>query len=474
MNRLLSHFFLLTVLSFGCSHVLLAQGCFPNPVFINEPSGFYPSGPLDTDCSGTSSSRTFITISDTILENPTSPGTFIDVTIDAMRVISDTGLPTGLSLLTDVSASSTQQSPYGTWLNSGNIQTGFDPVVGCISIFGNQVDWANATGGGINNDGVYEVQIAMDMRIASTNPDIQFLIPNGSWTSTLGALGMGPMGYNLELRTAESGCGGSLFAFPEVIADTDSTLGCDGQVVVEVYNGTPPYNYTFSNGVTGSASQDTLCPGLYSVSISDANGASTVSQFVIGSTENVYSNVGSAGVWPPSGTDTLFTSYYGCDLDYSLPLDSFEITNAITVGNDTCLVTWLVWQQGESFTVTSFYPFLGPDPTVFSLILWCENGRSQLGSFQIYEYLDLSVEVGEDPSEIRFTVRPNPSNGQFIVQLNEGSGFLDIYDLNGQLVLRESITSNSVELNLESISAGMYLLKVQYENGVGYKRLIKQ
>ena len=408
-----------------------------------------------------------------MVENPVTPGSFIECTVDAARVNEVIGLPNGLSLVTDVSASATQQSPYGSWLNTGSVQAGFDPTAGCISIFGNPSDWATATTGGANNDGVYDVQLTIDMRIASTNPDISFLIPNGTWISDLSSLGLAAMPYDLELRTAESGCGGSLFAFPEVTSDNDQTPNCDGEVTVEVYNGTPPYTYSFSTGTTGTPTDTALCAGQYSVSIEDAVGNTTTTSFIVGSSANVFTNVGNNG-WPPVGTDSLFSLYYTCDLDYSLPIDSFYITGALTVGTDTCLVDWVIWQAGQPYSATTIYPFLGLNPTVFSLILWCENGRAELGSFQIYEFLDLSVGVGEELSEIRFTVSPNPSDGQFTVQLQDGAGFLEVFDLNGHLVKREPIATSLIELDMESFPSGMYLLKVHNEMGVGYRRLIKQ
>ena len=71
---------------------------------------------------------------------------------------------------------------------------------------------------------------------------------------------------------------------------------CDGEAQAEVYNGTPPYNYTWSNGASG-AYDTTFCYGNQWLSISDANGCSDTIYFFIDSIPNpcayysVWSNV---------------------------------------------------------------------------------------------------------------------------------------------------------------------------------------
>lgn len=461
----------LTVLSFNS---VFAQGCFPDPQYTGSTSGIYPAGPMLTDCSGINAYKSYVTTADTLAEfAPLTDSVLYH--FDAMRIVADTGLPAGLTLTTDVIGSATQESPYGTWLNSGTAPN-LSSVVGCIGVTGDSAAWQAASTGGPNSNGVYTIALSIDYRIASSEPDLTFLVPNGTWASELTASGILTLFVDsIVLDVNGSNCDGSLYVFPEVLADNSSTTECDGSVSVEVYNGVPPYSYVFSNSVSGTSAQDSLCPGLYSVSVEDANGATALVEFVVGSSENVYSNVGSGGVWPPVNTDSLFTSYNSCDLDYTLPLDSFEITNAITAGEDTCIVTWLAWQQGEPFTITTYYPFLGPEPTVFSLILWCENGRAEMGSFQIYEFLDLSAGVGIVEAEIEFSLSPNPTNGEFIVTLPEPEdGLFEIFDVNGSLILSRRLQSKTTSIDLSGYSSGVYLLKVHNSDGVGHRRLIKQ
>lgn len=464
---------LFTLIALLFSSSVNGQGCFSNPAFAQDGYGFYPTGPLVMDCGGLTSSKTFIGLIDSLLIIEIVPGSPTPVTMymDAMRITEVTGLPSGLSLVTDVMNSATVESPFGAWQNSGSIPNQVASI-GCVSVSGNETDWIAAGTGGPNEDGVYPLTISIDTRIAQTNPDLSSIIQNGSWNSSVPlSLGGGVYQIEVELRVNESGCvGGTLFVFPEVTADNSQTPACDGTVNATVYNGTPPYSFLYSNGATEQAVSE-LCAGVYAIQVEDAVGAQTTSQFAIASTANVYSNVGPSG---PNGADTLYSYFYGCDLDYTLPLDSFFIIDAITSGPDTCLVTWVAYQQGNPFTITTYYPFLGPEPTVFSLILWCENGRSEAGIFQLYEFLDLSVGVTEEVP-INFMVQPNPSSGTFAIQLaNSEAITIQVTDMSGRLVKRERISGQSAfQLDLEAAKPGLYILMIESEKGRGYKQLIK-
>ena len=451
-----------------------SQGCFPDVAYASEDFGLFPPTAFDMDCGGTSSTKTFINLTDTLISFEIVPGNPQPVTmyIDAARITAISNLPTGLEVTTDVINSATVESPYGAWLNGGNVPNQ-NPAIGCISITGSSLAWQNASASGPNNDGVFTLVIDIDTRIAASDPDLSSIIQNGSWMSSVPAsLGGGVFQIEIELRVNESGCvGGQLFAFPEVTSDNASTQTCDGEATVEVYNGIPPYSFVFSNGSSGQTAID-LCAGVYSIEVTDAVGSQSVTQFAIASSENVYSNVGPS---VQNGIDTLYTYYNGCDLDYTLPLDSFYITNAITAGPDTCIVTWVAWQQGQPFTLTTYYPFLGPDPTVFSLVLWCQNGRSEAGVFQLFEYLDLSVGVEDAVAASTFLVSPNPSTGKFILEFERAeSGLLEVIDMNGKLIRQiKLINSHNWLLDLSNEPDGVFAIKLLSEQGLGYARIVK-
>ncbi len=464
MKSLIS--FVAALLLTGVSFQSFAQGCSPNPVFANSGVGVYPSG-IQMDCSGTNASATVIGLTDTTL------GGLSTAYFDAMRVLAVEGLPAGLVVETDVMNSATAGSPFGVWAYSGS-QPVFDPSVGCLNISGTAVDWAAAAIGGPNNDGVFPLKIIADYRIAYTDPDMTPLgVTNGEWLVNT-ALSIPADTIQAHLYVNQSSCGATLFVSTQVTANTDTTQGCDGSATVEVYNGQPPYTYSFSNGVVTPTASG-LCPGTYTVDVVDANGEVGTAAFAVGVASNVYSNVNPIGF--PPGLDSIFGSYQTCDLDYSLPIDSFMVTQAFTGGTDTLLVEWVVYQLGQPYTLLSFYPALGNNQAVVSLTLFCENGRSEAGVFQLYDYVDLDATgVEEQAQQLQFSVMPNPTSGLPTLQLDAlvQQARVDVFDPTGKRVLSQNLSvAGNNQIDLQHLADGLYTLRVSTQHGFGVKRIVK-
>jgi hypothetical protein len=74
-----------------------------------------------------------------------------------------------------------------------------------------------------------------------------------------------------------------------------------------------------------------------------------------------------------------------------------------------------------------------------------------------------SVGLNEIISDNQFLIYPNPSQGSFSISSNEMiiKGSIQIYDVFGKNIFKQNIfTSSKQEINLENISAGIYLLKI--------------
>lgn len=66
------------------------------------------------------------------------------------------------------------------------------------------------------------------------------------------------------------------------VTSTDATCNgdCDGTATVQVTGGLTPYSYQWSNGDT-TATADTLCPGVYTIEVTDNNGCMSYAQVTI-------------------------------------------------------------------------------------------------------------------------------------------------------------------------------------------------
>nr|WP_294773798.1 Omp28-related outer membrane protein [uncultured Flavobacterium sp.] len=75
-----------------------------------------------------------------------------------------------------------------------------------------------------------------------------------------------------------------------------------------------------------------------------------------------------------------------------------------------------------------------------------------------------------------FTLSPNPAHDFIAIQdiaLSIGDK-VSIYNLNGQLLLREELISENSEINISELPFGMYLIKVETSSGIVTKKFMKE
>ncbi|ADQ80449.1 hypothetical protein Palpr_2314 [Paludibacter propionicigenes WB4] len=70
------------------------------------------------------------------------------------------------------------------------------------------------------------------------------------------------------------------------------------------------------------------------------------------------------------------------------------------------------------------------------------------------------------PTNTLYKIYPNPVFGKSIVITfeNPGNEKISIYNLNGQMIVDQSISSNRTEINTSNLIAGIYLLKISKDN----------
>ena len=70
-------------------------------------------------------------------------------------------------------------------------------------------------------------------------------------------------------------------------------------------------------------------------------------------------------------------------------------------------------------------------------------------------------------------INPNPATqGYFILESKSGRGSVTVYSLNGSVVLSQIITRTTQTIKIPELPNGIYLVKVETENGITTKRLI--
>ena len=72
-------------------------------------------------------------------------------------------------------------------------------------------------------------------------------------------------------------------------------------------------------------------------------------------------------------------------------------------------------------------------------------------------------------------IYPNPNNGEFTVELNNGiNKSISITDLSGKVILSANTSDNKINFNLNKFAVGMYYVKIQSGNITEVLKVVKQ
>lgn len=78
----------------------------------------------------------------------------------------------------------------------------------------------------------------------------------------------------------------------------------------------------------------------------------------------------------------------------------------------------------------------------------------------------------EDVNANSFSIYPNPSDGMVNIVTKNSNNTIEVYDLNGKKVYQNTNSQKTVNLNLSSLNAGVYLVKVSDGKSISTKKLI--
>ena len=138
--------------------------CTPDPQYAGEPFGLWPDSTENLpnafaqQAAGYNTDINLVTLVDTVLEADLGFGVSrINAVIQKLRIDDVTGYPAGFSYAPNYTGTD-------GWVNTGT-NPNFTGVQGCVNISANQAAVQAAIGGGPNNDGVYPIEVVVDVYI---------------------------------------------------------------------------------------------------------------------------------------------------------------------------------------------------------------------------------------------------------------------------------------------------------------------
>lgn len=303
---------------------------------------------------------------------------------------------------------------------------------------------------GINNTNCYTCNTGSSIANPSGGtPNYTYLWSNGETTQTATAL---YAGTNYVTVTDSNGC----LIIDIVVINYNCIANATSQdplcykvctgVASATSDGLAPFTYQWSTGDT-TQSIDSLCGGIYEVTVIDSNGIAATDTVLI--------------VEPPELEITDTTSNASCQ---TCSNGSAGIT--ATGGTPPFAFLWsngATTQTADSLTAGTYYVTVTDDngcERIDTVIIDFDSG---INSFTIH------------PSQ--FTIFPNPVSEELTIQLNSSCTDckLEITNTIGVKIISQEIISPITQLNIKSLPSGIYFIKLQTQSGeTQVKKFVKQ
>lgn len=187
-----------------------------------------------------------------------------------------------------------------------------------------------------------------------------------------------------------------------------------------------PYKYNWSTGDTTN-SINSLTNGSYYITITDANNCISLDSFSIKVT-SIDTSVSTFPTFLASKTYGASYQWVNCDSNYT------------PIHGDTNQL---------------FAPSINGN---FAVIVSKNGCTDTSGCHNI-----TLTSIKENRTENKFIVYPNPSSGNFTIQLaglKIKNQYLRIYNTKGQLIIDEQLTKNNLEFSLTGFDKGIYILRI--------------
>lgn len=317
------------------------------------------------------------------------------------------------------------------------------------------------------------------------------------------------------------------------IDDSTNTPLCAGDATGEIYitafGGTPGYTYLWSNGDT-TEDVSGLVAGIYSVTITDANGCTITSpDLTIGEPDSLTValdaltdascpdaadgsiSITTGGgtmpytyVWDNGSTDEDLTGltpgdYVGTITDDNgcvlvSPTLSVGSVDSATVADFTSAfaggavvdftnassgnATSFAWDFGDGGSSTDenpSYTYAANGTYTVTLV-----ATGPCGDSTVTQTVEMTT-VGVDNGLSRFvSIYPNPSNGKFTVafsEMNASQVTVSVYNVHGQEILNEvsdqTVGNFTTDMDISNHPEGTYLLKIEIDGNMYMKQILK-
>jgi hypothetical protein len=234
------------------------------------------------------------------------------------------------------------------------------------------------------------------------------------------------------------------------------------------------YNYgvaTLSLNITGTslvcAGQGTQITANGANSYTWSTGAFTSSINVTPSVTSTYTLDGAAGNCTTSTTTTVTVN--------SLPTVSVSSSASVLCVGQTGSLTatgasGYVWNTTATTAVIVISPTTTTDYTVTGT-----DANNCVNTFTMSQVVSTCTGIDKHLSDLALSAFPNPTTGKVLITTRySGSKEIELTDITGRVITQFKTIEPAFELDLNSYSTGVYVLKYTLNNQTSFIKLIKQ
>lgn len=258
---------------------------------------------------------------------------------------------------------------------------------------------------------------------------------------------------NYTLEGSSGTCTGTttsniiVIALPVSVLSTSNALcstSCNGILTASTSGGTGPYTYSLSNSSCTLLPCNSLCPGLYTLYSFNSEGCKSSNLFSISS--------------PAALQASLTVSNASC-----ATCASGIISSNTYGGTPPYSYTWS--PSGGNAAIASDLL-----PGCYTVTIVDKNGCSRSNEACV----DVNPDTGLNQltSEESLRIYPNPTHDLLYVRFDSDNFNVSVYSNLGQLILLKENNHESVEIDLSSVSKGVYFVEVKNKDGKIIKKLL--